>query len=322
MRHIAVLTSGGDAPGMNAAVRAVVRTAITEHVKVSGIYRGYQGLIEDEIVGLGARGVANIIQRGGTVLRTARSETFRKPEGRELAAKIIKRRNIDGLIVIGGDGSFKGASALMQEHGIPAVGIPATIDNDIYGTDQTIGFDTALGIAVEAVDRLRDTAASHDRLFIVEVMGRNAGHIALSAGVAGGAEAILVPEIPVDMQKLIERLHKAHDRGKNSIIVVVAEGAYPGGAAALEPELKGRIPYDARAVNLGHTQRGGSPSSADRILASRFGYFAVKRLLHGEPGVMVGTSESGTVYSSINDVVGHTRDIDRELLAIAQTLSI
>lgn len=322
MRHIAVLTSGGDAPGMNAAVRAVVRTAISEGRSVSGIYRGYQGLIEDDIATLGPRDVANIIQRGGTVLRTARSTTFETPEGRAHAAKIVARHNIDGLVVIGGDGSFRGASLLTSEHGIPAVGIPATIDNDIFGTDQTIGFDTALGIAVEAVDRLRDTAASHDRLFIVEVMGRNAGHIALSAGLAGGAEAILVPEIPFNETDLIARLHKAHDRGKNSIIVVLAEGAYAGGAAALEPVLTGRVPYDARAVNLGHTQRGGSASTADRILASRFGYLAVESLLSGRTGVMVGTNTGGIVYSPLGDVINHTRDIDRELFTIATTLTI
>lgn len=322
MRHIAVLTSGGDAPGMNAAVRAVVRTAISEDVRVSGVFRGYQGLIENDIQELGARDVANIIQRGGTILRTARSATFETERGRELAAKIIAERRIDGLVVIGGDGSFRGAAKLTAEHGVPAVGVPATIDNDIYGTDQTIGFDTALGIAVEAIDRLRDTAASHDRLFIVEVMGRDAGHIALSAGLAGGAEAILVPEITVSIQRLIERLHKAHDRGKNSIIVVLAEGAYQGGAAALEPVLRGRVPYDARAVNLGHTQRGGSASSADRILASRLGYLAVERLLTGEAGVMVGTVAGGVVYNPIDDVVGHVRDIDRKLLEIAITLTI
>lgn len=321
MAHIGVLTSGGDAPGMNAAIRAVVRTAIHDGIRVSGIYRGYQGLLDDDIVELGARSVANIIQRGGTILRTARCEEFYQPTGRTKAAEVLVRRGIDGLVVIGGDGSFRGALALEKEHGVRVIGIPGTIDNDIYGTDVSIGFNTAINIALEAVDRLRDTAASHDRLFLVEVMGRHAGHIALAVGVAGGAEAILIPEAPVTAEEVADLIAAAEERGKTSSIIVVAEGAFEGGAMALQRAVKERSDYEVRTVILGHTQRGGTPSTRDRTLASRLGFHAVRALSAGQAGVMVGTDRKHIVYMPLRDVLEHTKDIDRELLQIATVLA-
>src|SRR5680860_371283 len=242
--HIGVLTSGGDAPGMNAAIRAVVRTASHDGFRVSGIYRVFQGLLDDDIEELGVRSVANIIQRGGTVLRTARCEEFYQPAGRARAAERLRARGIDGLVVIGGDGSFRGAQALHEEHGVAVIGVPATIDNDIYGTDVSIGFNTATDFGVDAVDRLRDTAASHDRLFLVEVMGRRAGHIALAVGVAGGAEAILIPEVPTEAEQIADLIVAAQARGKSSSLIVVAEGAYPGGATALQKIVEEKSGYE------------------------------------------------------------------------------
>ena len=257
---------------MNAAIRAVVRTAIYHDVRVSGVYRGYQGMIENDIEELGPRSVANIIQRGGTVLRTARSKAFMTVEGRAKAADNLRKHGIEGLVVIGGDGSFRGAAALYEEHGFPVVGIAGTIDNDVYGTDVSIGFNTAMNIALDAIDRLRDTAASHDRLFLIEVMGRRAGHIALNVGVAGGAEAILLPEVEVDVPALVNMVIDAQRRGKSSSVVVVAEGAYPGGGGGLaNAKLRLACGYEARTSILGHVQRGGSPSTRDRVLASRLG---------------------------------------------------
>lgn len=321
VKHVAVLTSGGDAPGMNAAIRAVVRTAIHDGVLVSGVHRGFQGLIEADVEQIQARGVANIIQRGGTILRTARSEDFYEPEGRAKAAEVMHEIGIDGLVVIGGDGSFRGAQALAREHGISVVGIPATIDNDIYGTDVSIGFNTAINVALEAVDRLRDTAASHDRLFLVEVMGRHAGHIALHVGVAGGAEAILIPEEPVPAEQVADMIVAAQARGKASSIIVVAEGAYPGGAKELQRVVIERSGYEIRSVILGHTQRGGTPSTRDRVLASRLGFHAVRALLRGENGMMVGTDRREVVLRDLAFVVDNKKDIDRELLEIAAVLA-
>ncbi len=321
MKHLAVLTSGGDAPGMNAAIRAVVRTAVHDGAKVSGVYRGYQGLVDDDLVELKARDVANIIQRGGTVLRTARSDEFYEPPGRSRAADVLRGRGIDGLVVIGGDGSFRGARALQQEHDVPVIGIPATIDNDIFGTDVSVGFNTAINVALEAVDRLRDTAASHDRLFLVEVMGRHAGHIALHVGVAGGAEAILIPEEPIPAGEVARMIMAAERRGKESSIVVVAEGAFPGGARELERVVSEVAGYEIRSVILGHTQRGGTPTTRDRVLASRLGFHAVRALLRGRSGVMVGTDRRGMVYRDLDDVVNNKKDIDRELLEIAAVLA-
>ena len=322
MKHIAVLTSGGDAPGMNAAIRAVVRTAIYKELRVSAVYRGYQGLIDGDIEEMGPRSVANIIQRGGTILRTARCMPFFEAEGRAQAAENLRKHGIDGLVVIGGDGSFRGATKLYEEHGFPVVGIPGTIDNDIYGTDVSIGFNTAMNIALEAIDRLRDTAASHDRLFLVEVMGRKSGHIALNVGVAAGAEAILVPEAEMEAEEVVELVLHAQERGKTSSIIVVAEGAYPGGAMELQKELEAKCAYEVRTSILGHMQRGGSPSTRDRVLASRLGYHAVLGLLDGESGVMVGVDKRGTVSVPLAKVFEQKKVIDEELFEVAKVLAI
>lgn len=322
MKHLGVLTSGGDAPGMNAAIRAVVRTAVHDGIRISGVYRGYQGLLDDDLAELGPRSVANILQRGGTVLRTARCELFYQPEGRATAAATLTRHGIDGLVVIGGDGSFRGAQLLEEEHGIKVVGIPATIDNDINGTDVSIGFSTALDIALEAVDRLRDTAASHDRHFLIEVMGRHAGHIALHVGVAGGAEVIVVPEVPQTADDVVDLLLKAEERGKTSSIVVVAEGAYEGGARKLQEAVEATTGFELRTVILGHTQRGGSPCSRDRVLASRLGFHAVRTLAAGKSGVMVGTKWRQVVKIAFSELADHPKPIDRELLEIAQVLAV
>jgi 6-phosphofructokinase 1 len=322
VKHIAVLTSGGDAPGMNAAIRAVIRTGIHEGILTSVVYRGYQGLIEGEIEPVGARAVANIIQRGGTILRTARSLEFMEAAGREKAAAKLRKHGVDGLVVIGGDGSFRGASLLHEEHGIAVAGIPGTIDNDIYGTDVTVGFNTALNVALDAIDRLRDTAASHDRMFLVEVMGRHSGHIALNVGVGGGAEAILIPETRMGADEVAELVIRAQERGKSSSIVVVAEGAYPGGALALQEQIRQRCGYEVRTSILGHTQRGGSPTTRDRVLASRLGYIAVIGLIQGKSGVMVGVDKRGTVFVPLKDVWDKQKELDWQLFDIAKVLAI
>ncbi|WP_126214058.1 6-phosphofructokinase, partial [Thermus scotoductus] len=276
MKRIGVFTSGGDAPGMNAAIRAVVRQAYALGLEVIGIRRGYAGMILGEMVPLGVRDVANILQRGGTVLLTARSQEFLTEEGRAKAAEKLKAAGIEGLVAIGGDGTFRGAMRLLEEHKVPVVGVPGTIDNDLYGTDYTIGFDTAVNTALEAIDRIRDTAASHERVFFIEVMGRSSGFIALDVGLAGGAEVIAVPEEPVDPKTIAEGLMESLRRGKSSSIVVVAEGAYPGGAAGLLAAIQEHVRVEARVTVLGHIQRGGSPTAKDRILASRLGAAAVE----------------------------------------------
>lgn len=322
MKHIGVLTSGGDAPGMNAAIRAVVRTAIARGVRVSAIYRGYQGLLENAVEEVGARSVANIIQRGGTILRTARSSAFETAEGRARGAEILAAHGIEGLVVIGGDGSFRGASLLAREHDVRVLGVPGTIDNDIYGTDVSIGFNTALNIALDGVDRLRDTAASHDRLFLVEVMGRNSGHIALNVGVAGGAEAILIPERNADVGAIADSLVAAERRGKTSSIVVVAEGAFPGGALALQEAIEARSGFEVRTSILGHIQRGGTPTTRDRVLASRLGFMAVEGLIAGESGVMAGVDKRGTVFVPLDDVWENEKPIDEQLVELAAILAI
>ena len=322
MKHIGVLTSGGDAPGMNAAIRAVVRTAIARGVRVSAIYRGYQGLLENAVEEVGARSVANIIQRGGTILRTARSSAFETAEGRARGAEILAAHGIEGLVVIGGDGSFRGASLLAREHDVRVLGVPGTIDNDIFGTDVSIGFNTALNIALDGVDRLRDTAASHDRLFLVEVMGRNSGHIALNVGVAGGAEAILIPERNADVGAIADSLVAAERRGKTSSIVVVAEGAFPGGALALQEAIEARSGFEVRTSILGHIQRGGTPTTRDRVLASRLGFMAVEGLIAGESGVMAGVDKRGTVFVPLDDVWENEKPIDEQLVELAAILAI
>src|SRR5207253_7100490 len=281
--RIGVLTSGGDSPGMNAAIRAVVRTGIYYGLEVYGIMRGYQGLIEDDIYRMESRSVANIIQRGGTILKTARCKIFHKPEGRKQAYDVLKNRGINGLVIIGGDGSFRGAVEFSKEFDIPCIGIAGTIDKDIHGTDFTIGFDTAVNTAVEAIDKIRDTADAHDRLFIIEVMGRDAGYIALHSGIATGAEHILIPERKTDLEHVISSLQEKERRKKLVNMIVVAEGGNFGGAGEIGNLIKLRLPNaDTRVCILGHIQRGGAPSCLDRLLASRMGYHAVNSLIEGK----------------------------------------
>ncbi|MGZ3709010.1 MAG: 6-phosphofructokinase, partial [Bdellovibrionota bacterium] len=286
-KSLAVLTSGGDAPGMNAAIRAVVRYAIAQKCQVFGVIKGYSGLLEGEIIPLTASSVANIIQRGGTLLKTDRCEAFYKKSVRREAANILVRKGIDGLVVIGGDGSFTGAHLMEKETGFPTIGIPGTIDNDIAGTDDTIGFDTAVNTAIEAIDRIRDTASSHDRIFLVEVMGRSSGFIALQVGMGGGAETIIVPELKEPMSKIVSTIQRGIRRGKTSSIIVVAEGPKPGLSTKIEADLS-RRGFNAKVCILGHTQRGGSPTAHDRVLASALGAAAVGYLLQGKSNAMVG----------------------------------
>ncbi|HIJ65511.1 MAG TPA: 6-phosphofructokinase [Candidatus Hydrogenedentes bacterium] len=322
MKRIGVLTSGGDSPGMNAAVRAVVRTGIYHGLEVFGIERGYQGLIEGKIALLPARSVGGIINRGGTILRSARCKAFYEAEGRAAAAKQLEERGIEGLVVIGGDGSYQGAQKLYDEHGIRCVGLPGTIDNDIGGTDFTIGYDTALNIAMEAVDRIRDTAQSHDRLFFIEVMGRHSGYLAMMTGIAGGAEEILVPETPTDIQKLIDHLVKGREKGKTSSIVVVAEGDDAGHAIDVAARVSELSDFkDSRVVVIGHLQRGGSPTAFDRILASRLGLRAVEALLEGETGKMAGISGNNVVLRPLSEAWECRTQFDPSFLRVAHVLS-
>jgi len=321
LKHLGVLTSGGDAPGMNAAIRAVVRTANYEGIKTSVVYRGYQGLIDGDIAEVGPRAVANIIQRGGTMLRTARCDAFLTPEGRATAAARLREHEVDALVVIGGDGSLQGAGLLQQEQGIRVIGLPGTIDNDVYGTDVTIGFNTAMNVAVDAIDRLRDTAASHDRIFLVEVMGRNSGHIALNVGVAVGAEAILIPEQRPSVDQVAEALVAAAERGKQSSIVVVAEGAFEGGSMELQRQIEDIAHQEVRTSILGHMQRGGTPTTRDRVLASRLGFVAVHRLKEGASNVMIGVDRRGSSLVPLQELGRRHKDIDWKLLEIARVLA-
>ncbi len=322
MRRIGVFTSGGDAPGMNAAIRAVVRQAYALGLEVVGIERGYAGMIRGEMRPLGVRDVANILQRGGTVLRTARSEAFLTPEGRAEAASRLREAGVEGLVAIGGDGTFRGALRLWEEHGVPVVGVPGTIDNDLYGTDSTIGFDTAVNTALEAIDRIRDTAASHERIFFIEVMGRHAGFIALEVGLSGGAEVVAIPEVPVDPRAVAETLLESQARGKSSSIVVVAEGAYPGGAQGLLRAIRDHVPMEARVTVLGHIQRGGSPTAKDRILASRLGAEAVRALASKARGVMVGEVKGEIRLTPLGEAVAQRKEVDRGLLSLVQILAL
>lgn len=322
MKRIGVFTSGGDAPGMNAAIRAVVRQAAVLGLEVIGIRRGYAGMIQGEFLPMGPRDVANILQRGGTVLLTARSQAFMTEEGRQKAYQKLSEAGIEGLVAIGGDGTFRGAMRLIEEFRILVVGVPGTIDNDLYGTDYTIGFDTAVNTALEAIDRIRDTAASHERVFLIEVMGRNAGFIALDVGLAGGAEVIALPEAPVDPRRVAEVLLDSQRRGKTSSIVVVAEGAYAGGAEGLLKAIRSHAEVEARVTVLGHIQRGGSPTAKDRILASRLGAAAVEALFGGTSGVMVGEVEGEVELTPLKDAVERKKEINRVLLDLVQILSI
>ena len=320
--RIGVLTSGGDSPGMNAAIRAVVRTGIYHGLEVFGIMRGYQGLLEDDIFKMESRSVANIIQRGGTILKTARCKDFLTPEGRKKGYEILKARGIDGLVVIGGDGSFQGAIKFSQEFDIPVIGIAGTIDKDIFGTDFTIGFDTAVNTAVSAIDKIRDTADAHDRLFIVEVMGRDAGYIALHSGIATGAENILVPEQKTDIEAIISSLAEKERRKKLVNIIVVAEGDVSGGAEQLAKIIKARLPQtETRVTILGHIQRGGAPTCLDRLIASRMGYHAVECLLQGRFNVFVGIQNNKMNYVPLEKVGKRKGTINDEWMKIVKILA-
>lgn len=322
MKKIAVFTSGGDSPGMNACIRAVVRTAIYHNMEVMGIMHGYDGLIGNEFIPLDAKSVANIIQRGGTILKTARSKEFLTLEGRTKALTNLKAHGIEGIVAIGGDGTFSGALEFSKICPIPIVGCPGTIDNDLIGTDFTIGYDTAINTVVEAVDKIRDTAESHDRLFFVEVMGRDAGLIALRSGIGVGAECILMPETRTDVNDLIERLKNGR-KSKSSKIIVVAEGDEAGGAFTIAEHVKKHLPeYDTRVTVLGHIQRGGNPSAMDRVNSSRMGFSAVEALIAGKAGVMVGIINRKISYTPFENAVKHTQRLDPDLIRMLEILSL
>ena len=316
IKRIGVLTSGGDAPGMNAAVRAVVRTAAFYELDCIAIYRGYQGLIDDHTKIMNPRSVNNIINKGGTVLKSARCLEFRTIEGRKKAFGVIQKHNIDALVVIGGDGSFTGAMIFQKEFGIPVIGIPGTIDNDIFGTTHTIGYDTALNTVIDAIDKIRDTAISHNRLFFVEVMGRDAGHIALNTGVGAGAEEILIPEENMGLDRLLESLNRSEKSGKSSSIVVVAEGDKTGkNVFEIAEYVEKNMPhYEVRVSVLGHMQRGGSPSCFDRVLASRMGVHAVEALKDGNSNVMVGIKEDQMILTPLSKAIKGKSEINKSIL--------
>lgn len=322
INRIGVLTSGGDSPGMNACIRAVVRTAIYHGIHVVGIIRGYAGLIDGDVKEMDVSSVSNIIQRGGTILKTARSEEFKTPEGRSQAFENIKKWDIDALIAIGGDGTYRGASDFIRDYNVPVIGLPGTIDNDIYGTDFTIGYDTAINIALDAVDRIRDTASSHERIFFVEVMGRNSGFIALDVGVAGGAEAILIPETPTNIDSLCDVLVKGWKRGKSSSIIIVAEGDDAGNSYSIAGKVKEKTGLDYRVTVLGHIQRGGSPTARDRILASKIGSSAVESIKNGISGVMIGEIQGKIVSTELSAIWSNKKSVDTNLCHLAEILSI
>lgn len=320
MKRIGVLTSGGDASGMNACIRAVVRTAISRGVEVMGIRRGYDGLIGGEVEPLDAGSVGGILNRGGTILLTARSARFMTREGQQEAVETLRRHGIEGLVVIGGEGSFHGARVLAMDWGVSVVGVPATIDNDIAGTEFSIGFDTAINVALDAIDKIRDTAASHERVFVIEVMGRSVGFIALEVGLAGGAEAVLIPEVPYDIGAVCQRIMAGRKRGKISSIVVVAEGA--GSALEIGQQIKEITGLDTRQTILGHIQRGGTPTAFDRVLAARLGFAAVDELLGGRRACMVGTVGNTIQVNDIDAAWTIEKRIDLSRHQLAQVLSI
>ncbi|MAO08462.1 MAG: 6-phosphofructokinase [Alteromonas sp.] len=324
IKRIAVLTSGGDAPGMNAAIRAVVRSCAYHKLECVGVFRGLQGLIEGDFKELGPRSVKNIINRGGTLLKSARSQEFRTKEGREKAYKNLQEAQIDALVVIGGDGSFTGSSIFIEEFDFPIVGLPGTIDNDINGTDYTIGYDTALNTVIEAIDKIRDTANSHNRLFLVEVMGRDAGDIALNAGIGAGAEEILIPEQNLGKERLISSLKRSKKSGKSSSIVVVAEGDQIGkNIFELAEYIRQNLDeYEVKVTVLGHIQRGGSPSCYDRVLASRLGVGAVDALLAGKRDIMIGISHNKIVHVPFSEAIKGENEIDLDLIRVADIISV
>jgi 6-phosphofructokinase 1 len=323
IQKIALLTTGGDCPGLNAGIRAVVRSAIYHQVEVMGVVRGYEGLIENNFMPLHSHSVSNILQRGGTILKTARSERFKTQEGRALAYAHLQYNEIDAIVLLGGDGSFRGINSFLSEYPLPVIGIPKTIDNDIFGTDYAIGYDTALNTVVQAVDKIRDTADSHDRLFFVEVMGRDAGMIALQSGIGSGAEAILIPETQTRVEQIVNILNRGWERKKTSMIVIVAEGDDSGGAYKIAEEVKSRFKqYDTRVSVLGHMQRGGSPTCFDRVLASRLGVAAVEALLSGRQGEMVGLVNNQIVYTPFAQVVTGKKELPMDLMRVAEVLSL
>ncbi len=320
--RIGILSSGGDSPGMNAAIRAVVRTGIYHGLEVYGVMRGYSGMVEDDIIKMESRSVANIIQRGGTILKTARCKEFFEPEGRRKAYENLKKRDINGLIILGGDGSFRGAQIFSNEYDIPCIGLPGTIDKDIAGTDFTIGFDTAVNTAVQAIDKIRDTADAHDRLFVIEVMGRDAGYIALHSGIATGAENILIPERKTDMTDILASLEEKEKRKKLVNLIVVAEGDGFGGATEVAKIIKEKLPnLEIRVAILGHIQRGGSPTCMDRLLASRMGYHAVECLIEGRHNVFVGIVNNKMHYIPLDEAVKKKQGIGQEWMKIVKILS-
>ncbi|OOG77221.1 6-phosphofructokinase [Algoriphagus sp. A40] len=325
MKKIAVFTSGGDSPGMNACIRAVVRTGIYRGLDVFGINRGYEGMIEGDIYQMHSHSVSNIIQRGGTMLKSARSMEFKTPEGRKTAYENLTALGIEGLVAIGGDGTFTGAKVFFEEYGIPTVGCPGTIDNDIYGTDYTIGFDTAVNTALEAIDKIRDTAAAHDRIFFVEVMGRDAGFIAIESGIGGGAEFVMVPETQTDLNTVVESLNRHREGIKSSSIIVVAEGDDLGNAGQIMAMVKEKIDNPSKEfkfTTLGHIQRGGAPTARDRVLGSRCGMGAVDGLLAGKTNCMSGVMNNELVYTPFADCIGKTKSINPDHLALIEILSI
>ena len=324
MKKIAVFTSGGDSPGMNACVRAVVRTAIYKGLEVYGIYRGYEGMIEGDIKRMQSHSVSNIVQRGGTILKSARSMEFKTPEGRKQAYDNLKAHGIEGLVAIGGDGTFTGAKVFFEEYGIPTVGCPGTIDNDLYGTDYTIGFDTAVNTALEAIDKIRDTAAAHDRIFFIEVMGRDAGFIAVESGIGGGAEFVMVPEAKTDLDFVVKSLKNLR-KSKSSSIIVVAEGDDAGNAQTVMEKVKTKLndpTKDFKVTTLGHIQRGGNPTARDRVLASRCGMSAVEGLLAGYKFHMAGVVNQEVVFTPFADCIGKTKPLNEDHLKLMKICSI
>lgn len=324
MKRVAVFTSGGDAPGMNACIRAVVRGAVYHGIEVFGIRRGYSGMINGDIFQMSSHSVSNIVQRGGTILKSARSKEFMTPEGRTKAYDQLCKHEIEGLIAIGGNGTFTGATLFYDEYGIPTVGAPGTIDNDLYGTDHTIGFDTAVNTALEAIDKIRDTADSHDRIFFIEVMGRDSGYIAIQSGIAGGAEMVMVPEVLTPISEVIETLKSGWSRQKSSSIVVIAEGEEAGIATEVAEKIRQQVEssIDMRVTTLGHIQRGGIPTAYDRILASRLGLGALEGLMNGEKNVMAGVVNNELVYTPFRDTIRLPKPISEDLLRMVKILSV
>jgi len=323
MKRIAVFTSGGDSPGMNACIRAVVRTALYHGIEVFGIRKGYNGMINGEIWKMESSSVSNTIQKGGTILKSARSQEFMTREGREKAFQQLKKLEIDGLVAIGGNGTFTGATIFQEEFGIPVVGAPGTIDNDLYGTDYTIGYDTAVNTALDAIDKIRDTADSHERVFFIEVMGRDSGYIAMPCAIGGGAEIVMIPETITSIDQVIDTLRNGWERSKTSFIIIIAEGDEEGNATQIAAKVKETLPQmDARVTILGHVQRGGSPTAADRLLASQIGIAAVEGLINGKTDVMAGIVNSRLVYTPFKDTINKKKIINQRFVRMVEILSI